>query len=225
MSCFTIRPCGPVPRMCARSILASAASRRASGEAKMRPLPFALHRANRRSPVPLRLGEGDAGRGIPLADADGSCSGKLARASSLERAGVEGCALPKAAEASSPSVKKHRNRRVHRHALRPFGDHDLADHALVHRLDLHGRLVGLDLGDGVAGGDLIALLLQPFRKLALLHGGRQRGHEDGSRHGVILGARRRRYAGSVACVERDFGEAVYRATERPRRASASPRRG
>ena len=55
---------------------------------------------------------------------------------------------------------------------------------LVDRLDLHRRLVGLDLGDDVAGFDLVAFLLQPLGKVALLHRGRQRRHEDVDRHGV-----------------------------------------
>src|SRR5262249_28591596 len=52
----------------------------------------------------------------------------------------------------------------------------------VGRLDLHGGLVGLDLGDDVAGLDLVALLLDPLGEVALFHGGRQRGHQYGDRH-------------------------------------------
>ena len=44
--------------------------------------------------------------------------------------------------------------------------------ALGDRLDLHGRLVGLDLGQHVAGLDGVAFLLVPFRQLAVGHGRR-----------------------------------------------------
>ena len=84
--------------------------------------------------------------------------------------------------------QKHRNRRIDRHAFRPLRDHDFSDRALVDGFDFHRRLVGLDLCDCVARGNVIAFLLQPLRKLALLHGGRQRGHEDGSGHRLILEA-------------------------------------
>jgi hypothetical protein len=60
---------------------------------------------------------------------------------------------------------------------RAFGHDDLADDALIDGLDFHRRLVGLDLGDHVAGGDAVALLDQPFGERALLHGRRQGGHQ------------------------------------------------
>ena len=53
---------------------------------------------------------------------------------------------------------------------------------LVDRLDLHGRLVGLDLGDDVARLDRVPLLLEPLGQVALFHGGRERGHQDGDGH-------------------------------------------
>src|SRR5581483_2639632 len=65
-----------------------------------------------------------------------------------------------------------------------FRHQDLAERAFVDRLDLHGRLVSLDLGDHVAGLHPLALFLQPFGEVALLHRGRQRGHEDFDRHDV-----------------------------------------
>ena len=74
--------------------------------------------------------------------------------------------------------QKQRDRRVDRHALGAVGDQDLAERPLLDRLDLHGRLVGLDLGDDVAGGHLIAFLLQPPGKVAFGHGRRQRRHPD-----------------------------------------------
>ena len=47
----------------------------------------------------------------------------------------------------------------------------------------HGRLVGLDLGDDVAGLDRVALFLEPLGEVALLHRRRQRGHENIGGHG------------------------------------------
>ena len=77
----------------------------------------------------------------------------------------------------------HADHRVDGDIIRTVRHDDLAKQTLIDRLDLHGRLVGLDLGDDVAGLDAVAFLLQPFRKLALLHGRRQRGHEDIGGHG------------------------------------------
>jgi hypothetical protein len=71
---------------------------------------------------------------------------------------------------------------VHGHVGGALRHHDLGQHALVDGLDLHRRLVGLDLGDHVSGLDRVALLLEPLRKVALLHGGRKGGHQDGDGH-------------------------------------------
>ena len=86
---------------------------------------------------------------------------------------------------------EHGDRRVDLDALGALGDQQLGHLALVDRLHLHGGLVGLDLGDDVAGLDVLALRHQPFGELALLHGGRQRGHQDlgGHRAGVLLAGR------------------------------------
>ena len=81
----------------------------------------------------------------------------------------------------------HRDRRVDGDVVGTFGDENLAERALVDRLDLHGGLVGLDLGDDVAGFDRVALLLVPLGEVALLHRGRQRGHQHFDRHGRITG--------------------------------------
>ena len=63
-----------------------------------------------------------------------------------------GCAAP---WPTSPALfafrSEHGDRRVDLHALGALGDQDLAERALVDGLDLHRRLVGLDLGDDVAG--------------------------------------------------------------------------
>jgi hypothetical protein len=71
---------------------------------------------------------------------------------------------------------------VDRHVGGPFRHHDLCQHPFVRRLDLHGRFIGLNLGDDVAGLDGLPFLLEPFCQVALLHGWRERGHEDVDRH-------------------------------------------
>ena len=60
--------------------------------------------------------------------------------------------------------------------------HDFGERAFVDRLVFHRGLVGLDLRDHVAGLDLVAFLLQPACKIALLHRRRQRRHEDVGGH-------------------------------------------
>ena len=77
---------------------------------------------------------------------------------------------------------QHCDHVIDRDVLRALGDQDLGDRALVDGLDLHGRLVGLDLGDDVAGFDLVAFLLQPLGEVALLHRWRKSGHQDVDGH-------------------------------------------
>src|SRR5665213_1319082 len=79
-------------------------------------------------------------------------------------------------------TREHRDHGIDRHVLRAFRYHDLGERALVDRLVFHRRLVGLDLGDDIARLDLVALLLEPTRQVALFHRGRQRGHEDVGGH-------------------------------------------
>ena len=74
--------------------------------------------------------------------------------------------------------EQQRDGPVHRHMLGALGDQDLAELAVIDGFHLHGRLVGLDLGDDVAGAHRIALAHQPFDELPLLHGGRERRHEN-----------------------------------------------
>jgi hypothetical protein len=74
--------------------------------------------------------------------------------------------------------QQHGNGRVHRHIVGAFLNQDLADLAFIDGFDFHGRLVGLDLGDDIAGADIVTFLDQPFGQVALLHGGRQGGHQD-----------------------------------------------
>jgi hypothetical protein len=69
--------------------------------------------------------------------------------------------------------QKNRDGGVDLHALGAFGHEDLADHALVHGLEFHRGLVGLDLGEDVAGRHGVAFLDQPFGERAVLHRGRE----------------------------------------------------
>ena len=69
------------------------------------------------------------------------------------------------------------------HLVGAFGNEDLRDRAFVDRLELHGRLVGLDLGEQISGGDGVAFLDQPFGERALLHRRRQSGHLEFDGHG------------------------------------------
>ena len=175
-----MRPCGPEPWMRDRSMPASFASRLASGEAKTRPPEGAGCGA---AWVSARAAAAGAGFGASALGARscgcGAGGGRLRlwRRRSLARAG--GGRFHVLALAG-----QHRDHLVDRHVGGAFRHHDLGDGALVDRLDLHRRLVGLDLGDDVAGFDLVAFLLQPLGKVALLHRGRQRRHENVDRHGV-----------------------------------------
>src|SRR5919201_1940482 len=60
----------------------------------------------------------------------------------------------------------------------PLLDQEPLQHPLLEGLQLHGGLVGLDLGQHVAAVDLVARLLQPGGQGALLHGVGQARHGD-----------------------------------------------
>ena len=173
-----MRPCGPLPVTPARSMPFSAAIRLASGEANTRSpaafarLPFALSLSKgvpalRRREV-LRQAQHERVRGLVLAR-------ELVRAPHLA-AGLHACRI-------LALFGQRGDHRADLHPLGPFGHRDVRDGAFVDRFELHRRLVGLDLGHDVAGGDLVAHLHQPFGERALLHRRRQGGHLDGDRHG------------------------------------------
>ena len=75
-----------------------------------------------------------------------------------------------------------RDHRAHFHAVGAFRNDDLGDDALVHCLEFHRRLVGLDLREDVAGFHRIAFLDEPLCERTLLHGGRKRRHLQFNRH-------------------------------------------
>ena len=167
--------------MRATSMPASLARRRASGDANtrlraMRCRPRAGAARRRRRPrAGLCAGAGGAAVG---AWAGGACSFAAAGSRALAgrcRRGLHVLAFR----------RQHRDELVDRHVGGAFRHHDLGQHAVVDGLVFHRRLVGLDLGDHVAGLDLVAFLLEPARKVALLHRGRQRGHEDVDGHGMF----------------------------------------
>jgi hypothetical protein len=60
---------------------------------------------------------------------------------------------------------QRRDHRADLHAFGAFGHGDLGDHAFVDRLELHRRLVGLDLGHDVARAHLVADLDQPLESV------------------------------------------------------------
>ena len=188
MSRCTMRPCGPEPASARKVELALA--RQPAGERRGEDAPAA---------VALFAGAGSTGwlrrlcrgRLLPLC---GACFGGRRRRPSRQASACAArrprpCAFvllrlrrAPAALASSPSPASTAITSLTGTSVRPFRHDDLRDRALVDRLDLHRRLVGLDLGDHVAGGDLVALLDVPLGEIALLHRGRQRGHEDVDRH-------------------------------------------
>ena len=69
--------------------------------------------------------------------------------------------------------------RVDLHVLGAGRHENGSERTLVHGFHFHGGLVGLDLGDDIAGLHHVAHVLEPLGELALFHGGRQGGHEDG----------------------------------------------
>ena len=61
-------------------------------------------------------------------------------------------------------------------------DHDACQNTLIHRLDLHRGLVGLDLGDHIAAANPITDGDHPFRQGSGFHGWRQGWHQNINRH-------------------------------------------
>jgi hypothetical protein len=63
-----------------------------------------------------------------------------------------------------------------------LGDDNLADETLIDGLEFHRGLVGLDLGDDLAGLDLVTLFDQPFGERALFHRRGKCGHQNFNCH-------------------------------------------
>jgi hypothetical protein len=83
-------------------------------------------------------------------------------------------------------AREDRDPGVHRHIVGVVRHQNLGQNALIDRLDLHGGLIGLDLGQDIAWLHLLALGLQPLGELALLHRGREGGHQDVGGHRQYL---------------------------------------
>ena len=79
-------------------------------------------------------------------------------------------------------AQQHRDDGIDRHPLGAGGNQDAAHHAVLDGFQFHGGLIGLDLGQDIAGFDGIALGLEPFGELALGHGRGQSGHQNLNRH-------------------------------------------
>ena len=102
------------------------------------------------------------------------------------RRGGSGIGLGRSGRVNALAFAGHdRDRRADLHAVGAFRNKDFRDLALVDRFELHRRLVGLDLGEDVAGLHVVAFLDEPFGKRALLHRGGKRGHLEFDRHGVL----------------------------------------
>ena len=79
-------------------------------------------------------------------------------------------------------LQQHGDGGVDLHAFRPGLHQQLGDGALLHGLDFHRGLVGLDLAEHISGRYGIARLHLPTGQRALLHGGGKRRHGNGYRH-------------------------------------------
>ena len=179
------RPCGPVPSMRPRSMPASFASRRAKGEEK-----FCWCRRRRRRdrwsepPHPHPLPSGERERAALAAVAETSPLGELERLSKARRLAGR-LLLPEGEKVGMRGLRRwgfrrrapccrrsgfhvlaflrhHGDELIDRHVVGAFRHHDLGHDAVIDGLVFHGRLVGLDLGDDVAGLDRVAFLLEPL---------------------------------------------------------------
>ena len=193
------RPPGPVGATWPRSTLAAAAIFRASGLDLIRPPLVDLGRRGRRGAPGRwrpRAGSGcwsSRGRGRPTPWA--SCFGLgLGLGGAGLGGGRRGGLAAPAAEAamalgSSPLAARIRTFWPTGTSSPTCGAED-GDDPLVERLQRHHRLVGLDVGQGVAFLDLVADLDPPLDDLTARHRGADRAHGHFDRHEAILPAKR-----------------------------------
>ena len=174
----------PCPRRCRAPTPRSRAIRRASGDARTRDPGSASVavrlRLGLRRRIP-RLGRRSGGAGLRVGRRRGRLRRRLWRASAPARAAGFGARLlrRRGRGASAPAPPSDSTAiTAPTGADSPSGVRISASDALVVRLELHVRLVGLDLREDVADGDAIAPLLQPADDLALLHGVGELRHED-----------------------------------------------
>ena len=182
MSRAMTRPCGPLPSIRAMSRPASFARRRASGDEKMRAVsPFAFAGCAGAA-AGCGAGAGLGSRGLRLVVGLRLLSFRLLSCSARQRVSISLRPARRSLHVLA-ITGQHRDHLIDRHIGGAFRHQNLRQRALVDRFHFHGRLVGLDLGDHVAGLDRVAFLLEPLGEIALLHRRRQRGHSDVDRHG------------------------------------------
>src|SRR5690606_13500812 len=157
-----MRPPGPVPFTLARSIPASRASLRASGDALTRPSSGGTATSSTRPPCARPCVVPTAGVGRRPGDSTAACTPLPACSRPRRR-------LRQNVRDVLVRRRDHPDHRADRHRL-ALVDEALAEYPAPARDELHRGLVGLDLGQDVAFLDLVTLFLEPPDELALLHG-------------------------------------------------------
>ncbi len=95
-----------------------------------------------------------------------------------------------------PLARNRRDQRADLDRVGAGGDVEFADHPALVGFEFHRRLVGLDLGEDVAGFDGVALLDQPFGQRPLLHRRGHGGELDFGRHSYPSSRSRREARGA-----------------------------
>ena len=129
-----------------------------------------------------RRGRGQQRRRAGRHGGSGGWRNGFGRLSLRRGCGYQCRSLGRGCGSAFPFSEQNRDNRVDLDVLGTFRNDDLADLAFVDSFHFHGRLVGFDLGNDVAGGDGVAFLDVPFGELALFHGGRERRHGDVDAH-------------------------------------------
>ena len=178
ISRLTMRPPGPLPVTAARSRFVSRAMAARQGAREDPPARRFRYRRGHRChrPATIRIGDGIT--------TFGRCRRRLGPGQDGGGRGrVQGGLV-------LALLEQERDDLIDGHGLATLAHQDAREGALLDRFDLHGCLVGLDLGNDVAALDQVPFPLQPFRQRPLLHRGRERRHEDRNRHERCLGAQR-----------------------------------
>ncbi|MND56064.1 hypothetical protein D3C80_471600 [compost metagenome] len=123
------------------------------------------------------------------------------------------------------------DQRVNLDAFSSGRNHQLGNNAFVDSFDFHRRLIGFNLGNHIAGRNLVAFFNQPLGKIAFFHGWRKRWHGDLNRHVQYLLRRCRSRLSPLLpllqqLAEPTFQDLPHMASVRPcQRSSGSARRG
>ena len=193
MSASTTLPPGPVPVTVSRSIPCSRASLRASGDANTRPASAATRAASAaastsastmRPPGPLpvmavrstpcsrasRRAIGEARTSPDGAEAIAAAGGAAsAGAASAAGAGAAAEAGPDRSSGRASSASPITAIRFPNRNRLAFDRHDAPEHSACGGLELHHRLVRLDLRNHFVGDHLVAFLLDPADDGAFPH--------------------------------------------------------